>query len=237
MRRRLPTAASSFCSCTLTADWERCTSSAPPESDPASSVATKLRSLPLEPGAASPFPIAIAIPGPAVGALAQTEAPGLTPTTPNPPVATPAAEPGVPQSGPGGSWPRRPTPAGALTEAGTLLGTPLYMAPELSAGAQRARPASDMFSFGILAYEVLTGTLPFAQSPLLWGEYGGGTGSFVPLAKRCPGLAAADRSLLSLLDSCLQRDPAGRPTADTVAEALLRVLVRRGAEPAAQLSS
>ncbi|MFO0579115.1 MAG: protein kinase [Polyangia bacterium] len=198
------------------------------------SLATQLRGLPLDAGATQRFPS----PGHAVAALAQTEAPGLTPP---PPVVTPEPEPGVPQPSPrpGGSWPRRPaaSPGGALTEAGTLLGTPLYMAPELSVGAQRARPASDMFSFGILAYEVLTGTLPFAQTPLLWGEYGGGTGAFVPLAKRCPGLAAVDRGLLSLLDSCLHRDPAHRPTADALAEALLRALVCGGAEPAVQLSS
>ena len=46
------------------------------------------------------------------------------------------------------------------TEAGTLLGTPEYMAPEI-ARDQKADARVDIYSLGVLMYEMLTGTVPF----------------------------------------------------------------------------
>lgn len=52
----------------------------------------------------------------------------------------------------------------ALAQRGSFgIGTPQYMAPEVRAGA--VTPAADQFSFGLLAWELLTGTLPFQSSP------------------------------------------------------------------------
>ena len=51
--------------------------------------------------------------------------------------------------------------AGELTRPGTLVGTPVYMAPELLAGGV-AEARSDQFSFCVTAYEALYGHRPFA---------------------------------------------------------------------------
>jgi tetratricopeptide (TPR) repeat protein len=50
--------------------------------------------------------------------------------------------------------------AETLTRTGTLLGTPIYAAPEQLAG-QRVTQAADQFSFCVTAYEALCGTRPF----------------------------------------------------------------------------
>ncbi len=56
-------------------------------------------------------------------------------------------------------------PASMLTGQGTWLGTPGYMAPE-QWSADGAGPASDRYSLGVMAFELLSGSLPF-QAPTL----------------------------------------------------------------------
>src|SRR3989440_3742307 len=52
-----------------------------------------------------------------------------------------------------------------VTSSGTVMGTPEYMSPEQAADEPMG-PASDLYSFAIVAYELLTGRLPFgADTP------------------------------------------------------------------------
>ncbi len=53
--------------------------------------------------------------------------------------------------------------SGTLTESGTVLGTALYISPEQASG-RPATPASDIYSLGVILFQLLTGRLPF-ESP------------------------------------------------------------------------
>ena len=96
-----------------------------------------------------------------------------------------------------------------LTQTGVIMGTPLYMAPELVRGAKLARPPSDIFSFGVIAYELLTGFLPSEQPPIVMGLKPH-VRWYVPLAIRCPDLP---EHIGSILERCLDAAPEERPTA------------------------
>ena len=50
----------------------------------------------------------------------------------------------------------------ALTPAGMMMGTPTYMSPEQIMADDRVGPATDIYSLGVVMYELLTGWLPFS---------------------------------------------------------------------------
>jgi hypothetical protein len=108
-------------------------------------------------------------------------------------------------------------PARALTETGVILGTPFYMAPELVDGAKNAQPASDVFSFGMIAYEVLSGSPPFLEPPAIRRMSGHSERCAPSIAFACAGL---ELELIDLVDRALSLAPEVRPSARELSEAL-----------------
>jgi serine/threonine protein kinase len=51
-----------------------------------------------------------------------------------------------------------------LTRDGSMLGTPLYMSPEQAKGSPNIDVRSDVWSLGIVLYELLSGALPYADA-------------------------------------------------------------------------
>ena len=116
-----------------------------------------------------------------------------------------------------------------LTTGGMVVGTPTYMAPEQAAADPATNHRADIYAFGILAYELLTGEPPFANLPLGLLFAAHASREPEPITRRRPDVPSP---LASLIARCLRKDPAERWDS---ADALGGVL-EATALPAASLS-
>jgi eukaryotic-like serine/threonine-protein kinase len=102
-----------------------------------------------------------------------------------------------------------------------VVGTPEYIAPEQARGAPAA-PGADIYSLGIVLYEMLAGRVPFAGTYPAIAELHASRPP-PPLGQRRPGVVVS-RALEAVVERGLAKDPADRfPTATAFRDALRAV--------------
>jgi TolB-like protein/tRNA A-37 threonylcarbamoyl transferase component Bud32/Tfp pilus assembly protein PilF len=120
---------------------------------------------------------------------------------------------------------RGDTSSTTLTQAGTGIGSPAYMAPEQAVGDPSTDHRADIYSFGCLAYEIFARKPPFhgfASHEILVAHL---TAKPVPISDASNDVPA---SVASLIMRCLEKDPADRPQS---ANELLLVLESTSTAP------
>lgn len=100
----------------------------------------------------------------------------------------------------------------SLTRPSGFLGTPAYTAPETAAG-ERPTGAVDIYAAGVMAYELVSGHLPF-DAENVWAML---KMHLEDVAPRPPGVSDA---LWHVITSCLAKDLSERPDAPALARAL-----------------
>ncbi|PKV10031.1 Stk1 family PASTA domain-containing Ser/Thr kinase [Bifidobacterium asteroides] len=94
-----------------------------------------------------------------------------------------------------------------LSSTGMLMGTAAYLAPETIENNE-ASPQSDLYAVGIIAYEMLTGTVPFASDNPVTIVFKHVHEDVPSLARVCPGI---DPSVAALVAELTDRSPEHRP--------------------------
>ena len=117
-----------------------------------------------------------------------------------------------------------------LTQAGSSIGTPAYMAPEQAVG-EAVDHRADLYAWGVVAYELLSGAHPFAgksgASQLIAAHL---AETPVSLAVRSPEVP---REVAALVMQCLAKNPNDRPAAaNTLLERLATVTTPSSVSPA-----
>ena len=110
------------------------------------------------------------------------------------------------------------TSAATLTGAGVAIGTPAFMSPEQAAGEREIDGRSDLYSLGIVAYQMLTGELPF-NAPTVAGILMKQITEAAPdVSQKRPDIP---EDLALAVTRCLEKDPENRwPSADALRRAL-----------------
>ncbi|GHB84384.1 protein kinase [Streptomyces cirratus] len=119
-----------------------------------------------------------------------------------------------------------------LTNTGTPIGSPAYMAPEQAMGGA-VGPYTDLYALGVLLYELLSGNVPFAGSTALGVLHRHLYEPPAPVRRVRPEIPHALEAVLLHL---LAKDPQDRPaSAQAVYESLAPLLPRQGGAPSGPL--
>jgi serine/threonine-protein kinase len=94
------------------------------------------------------------------------------------------------------------------TTAGVALGTPAYMAPEQAAADPHVDHRADLYAFGVMGYELLTGSPPFGGTTSQQVLAAHMTQRPEPISSRRPSIPPP---LATIIMQCLEKRPADRP--------------------------
>src|SRR6266508_3584712 len=110
------------------------------------------------------------------------------------------------------------TSGSTLTGVGVAIGTPQYMSPEQAAGEREIDGRSDLYSLGVVAYQMTSGELPF-NAPTVAGILMKQITEPAPVLHESRSDVPEDLSLA--IARCLEKDPSQRwPTADALRRSL-----------------
>jgi serine/threonine protein kinase len=121
---------------------------------------------------------------------------------------------------------------GSQTRTGVVKGTPYYMSPEQAKG-EKVTGVSDIFSLGVVFYQLLTGRLPFTGENLAAIMYQTMSVDPVPASKFN---ARVDKPILSILNRALEKDRQTRYQDAAKMAEQLRVLSRYRGEDSEKVS-
>jgi len=106
------------------------------------------------------------------------------------------------------------------TVTGSLLGTPVYMSPEQARAADTVDARTDIYSLGVIAYELLAGAAPFKRTTSMETLLAHAEDPVPPLGPKVPGLP---EELVQLIEAMLAKEPDERPTLAAVRTVLRRL--------------
>lgn len=94
-----------------------------------------------------------------------------------------------------------------MTRTGSTIGTPEYMSPEQCSGESEPDGRSDIYSLGVIMYEMLTGIVPFKgeATSVMYQHVHAEPVSLTKLAKN------ASIEIINIVNTCLEKKPEKRP--------------------------